>query len=194
MSGYPRDLSGRALGQRRDSNPVPGPAASAKPISAERECEPVFQAPIFSRPQARPVATKRTAPHPNTRPSHELADYVGDYGHPGYGRITITHAEGKLNWAYRGMSEPIAHRHYDTFELPEAPGRLLPDRLPISFSTDREGNIASLGLRSSRSSKTSSSPGLQPAIARIRPSVSTVPARSTTEARLLLSARTRMGN
>ena len=81
---------------------------------------------------------------PNTRPSHDLADYAGDYDHPGYGRITITHAEDKLNWAYRGMSEPLAHRHYDTFELPEAPDRLLPDRLAISFSTDREGNIASL--------------------------------------------------
>jgi CubicO group peptidase (beta-lactamase class C family) len=80
----------------------------------------------------------------DTTPSHELADYVGDYAHPGYGRITITHADGKLNWAYRGMSAPLAHRHYDTFELPEAPGRLLPDRLAISFSTDREGNIASL--------------------------------------------------
>jgi CubicO group peptidase (beta-lactamase class C family) len=79
-----------------------------------------------------------------TRPSHDLADYAGDYDHPGYGRITITHAEGNLNWAYRGMSEPLAHRHYDTFELPEAPDRLLPDRLAISFSTDREGNIASL--------------------------------------------------
>ncbi len=42
------------------------------------------------------------------------------------------------------MSEPLAHRHYDTFELPEAAGRLLPDRLAISFFTDREGNIASL--------------------------------------------------
>ena len=42
------------------------------------------------------------------------------------------------------MSEPLAHRHYDTFELPEAPDRLLPDRLTISFATDREGNIASL--------------------------------------------------
>ena len=80
----------------------------------------------------------------NTRPSHDLADYAGDYDHPGYGRITITHAEGRLNWAYRGMSEPLAHRHYDTFELPEAPGRLLPDRLAILFSTDHEGNIASL--------------------------------------------------
>ena len=81
---------------------------------------------------------------PNTRPSHDLAERAGDYEHPGYGRITITHAQGKLNWAYRGMSESLAHRHYDTFELPEAPDRLLPDRLAISFCTDREGNIASL--------------------------------------------------
>jgi Domain of unknown function (DUF3471) len=87
---------------------------------------------------------RKAARRPNTRPSHDLADYAGDYEHPGYGRITITHAEGKLNWAYRGMSEPLAHRHYDTFELPEAPDRLLPERLAISFATDREGNIASL--------------------------------------------------
>jgi hypothetical protein len=87
---------------------------------------------------------RKAARRLNTRPSHDLADYAGDYDHPGYGRITITDAEGRLNWAYRGMSEPLAHRHYDTFELPEAPDRLLPDRLAISFSTDREGNIASL--------------------------------------------------
>ena len=62
-------------------------------------------------------------------------DYAGDYDHPGYGRMAITHLEGKLNRAYRGMSAPLGHRHFDTLGLPEA---------PISFSTDREGNIASL--------------------------------------------------
>jgi hypothetical protein len=87
---------------------------------------------------------RKAARRPDTRPSHDLADYAGDYDRPGYGRITITHADGKLNWAFRGMSEALAHRHYDTFELPEAPGRLLPDRLAISFATDREGNVAGL--------------------------------------------------
>jgi CubicO group peptidase (beta-lactamase class C family) len=104
-----------------------------------RELRRKFLAQIDVDRQAR-KATRR----PNTRPSHDLADYASDYDHPGYSRITITHAEGKLNWAYRGMSAALAHRHYDTFELPEAAGRLLPDRLAISFSTDREGNIASL--------------------------------------------------
>jgi len=104
-----------------------------------RERRRKFVAQLDVDRQAR-KATRRL----NTRPSHDLADYAGDYDHPGYGRITITHAEGTLNWAYRGMSEPLAHRHYDTFELPEAPARLLPDRLTITFCTDREGNIASL--------------------------------------------------
>src|SRR5262249_14261426 len=85
-------------------------------------------------------ATRR----PDTTPSHDLADYAGDYEHPGYGRITIGRGDGGLTWAYRGMAALLAHRHYDTFELPEAPGRLLPDRLTVSFATDREGHIASL--------------------------------------------------
>jgi hypothetical protein len=86
---------------------------------------------------------------PATRPGRELADYAGDYEHPGYGRITITHAEGRLRWAFRGMSEPLAHWRYDMFELPEAPespGGLLPGQLALSFSTDREGNIASVAV------------------------------------------------
>jgi hypothetical protein len=51
----------------------------------------------------------------------DLVDYAGEYEHPGDGRITITHANGKLHWAFRGMSEPLVHREHDTFELPEAP-------------------------------------------------------------------------
>jgi hypothetical protein len=86
----------------------------------------------------------KTARRPDTRPSHELADYAGGYEHPAYGRMTITHADGELSWAWRGFSAALAHRHYDTFELPEMPGVLFPDRLAISFSTDRHGNIASL--------------------------------------------------
>lgn len=88
-------------------------------------------------------ASRRSA----TQPSRDLADYVGDYEHPAYGRITITHAEGILRWAFRGMSEPLAHRCYDTFELPEipqSPGGLLPSQLTLSFFADRAGNIASV--------------------------------------------------
>ena len=150
MTMLPDRGVGVAVFTNRDPSAVPEMLASyvfdqvcgKKPIpwlDRYRERRRKFVAQIDVDRQAR-KATRR----PNTRPSHELADYAGDYDHPGYGRITITHADGKLNWTYRGMSEPLAHRHYDTFELPRAPDRLLPDQLAISFSTDREGNIASL--------------------------------------------------
>ena len=49
-----------------------------------------------------------------------------------------------LCWSWRGMFAELAHRHYETFELPEAKDRLLPDLLAITFLTDREGDIVSL--------------------------------------------------
>jgi CubicO group peptidase (beta-lactamase class C family) len=106
----------------------------------ERHCKIVAQ-------QGADRQAEKASRRPATQPGRDLADYAGDYEHPGYGRMTITHAEGKLHWAFRGMSELLTHRHCDTFELPEqpdAPGRLLPGRLAVSFSTDREGNITSL--------------------------------------------------
>jgi hypothetical protein len=129
----------------------------------------------------------------NTRLSHDLADYAGNYEHPGYGRITITHADGKLNWAYRGMSEVLAHRHYHTFELPEAPGRLLPDRFAISFSTDREENIASLAAPFEPLVKDIVFTRI-PAGDCTNPAVRQHPARSAMQSRPLLSDRSTMDN
>jgi CubicO group peptidase (beta-lactamase class C family) len=131
-SGVPEILANCVFDRACGKEPVPW-------LDRYRERRRKFVAQLDVDREAR-KATRRL----NTRHSHDLADYAGDYDHPGYGRITITHAEGKLNWAYRGISEPLAHRHYDTFELPEASGRLVPDRLAVSFSTDREGNIASM--------------------------------------------------
>jgi CubicO group peptidase (beta-lactamase class C family) len=82
-----------------------------------------------------------TARKPDTRPSHALADYAGDYENPGYGRIGIEASDDTLHWQFRGISGPLAHRHYDVFEVPEAPAMLSPDLLAISFGYDREGNI-----------------------------------------------------
>lgn len=90
---------------------------------------------------------RKTARRPDARPSHDLADYAGAYEHPGYGQMLITRSGDGLHWAYQGMAAPLSHRHYDTFELPEIVGELNPDRLLVSFSTDRDGNIASLSMQ-----------------------------------------------
>jgi CubicO group peptidase (beta-lactamase class C family) len=82
--------------------------------------------------------------HAGTRPAHALADYAGGYAHPAYGVMTVAHEGDALQWSWRGMDATLEHRHYETFELPHAPDRLLPDRLAITFLTDRDGNIVSL--------------------------------------------------
>ncbi len=84
------------------------------------------------------------ARHKDTHPAHELADYAGDYEHPAYGVMSITEQGGALHWSWRGMFATMVHRHYETFELPEVPDRLLPDKLAITFLTNRDGNIVSL--------------------------------------------------
>jgi CubicO group peptidase (beta-lactamase class C family) len=82
--------------------------------------------------------------HANARPAHDLAAYAGDYEHTAYGLMSIKEQGGELHWSWRGMFATMTHRHYETFELPEVPDRLHPDRLAITFLTDREGNIVSL--------------------------------------------------
>ena len=78
---------------------------------------------------------------PDTRPSHPLTDYVGEYEHPGYGRIVIEAVDDALHWRFRGISGALVHRHYDVFEVAERPDTLSPNLLAISFGYDREGNI-----------------------------------------------------
>jgi CubicO group peptidase (beta-lactamase class C family) len=82
----------------------------------------------------------------NTRPAHEIAAYSGDYDHPAYGLMSIREQDGALHWSWRSLFATMAHRHYETFELPEAPDRHVPDGLPITFLTDRDGNIVSLSV------------------------------------------------
>jgi CubicO group peptidase (beta-lactamase class C family) len=89
-------------------------------------------------------AAREKARHRDTRPAHDLAGYSGDYEHPAYGMMSIKNEGGALQWSWRGMFATMAHRHYETFELPEVPDRLLPDRLAITFLTDRDGSIVSL--------------------------------------------------
>ncbi|WP_426527631.1 serine hydrolase [Bradyrhizobium sp. McL0615] len=86
---------------------------------------------------------REKARHKNTQPAHELAAYAGEYEHPAYGVMSVKEQDGTLHWTWR-MFAPLTHRHYETFELPEVPDRLLPDRLAITFLTDRDGNIVSL--------------------------------------------------
>jgi CubicO group peptidase (beta-lactamase class C family) len=87
------------------------------------------------------AATIRAA----TRPSHDLPDYAGDYAHPAYGVVRVVCEDGALRWHGLGLDLPIAHRHYDVFEL-GADWSIWFENMIVQFHTDREGDIASLAL------------------------------------------------
>lgn len=86
------------------------------------------------------IAAKRAARRTDA-PSRPLSEYVGDYIHAAYGRVSIEAPNDALVFRYRGMAGALTHRHYDSFELDEQPGTLWPDRLSVTFLYDREGSI-----------------------------------------------------
>ncbi|HWX63602.1 serine hydrolase [Bradyrhizobium sp.] len=141
---------GVAAFTNRSPNQVP-PTLTWYIIDRLRGRDPVDWRERFRKQREESVAhlqvdknAREKARRKDTHPAHELADYAGDYEHPAYGVMSITEQGGALHWSWRGMFATMVHRHYETFELPEVPDRLLPDKHAITFLTNRDGNIVSL--------------------------------------------------
>ena len=75
---------------------------------------------------------------PNTKPSHALADYAGEYEHPAYGAMKFTLENGQLQWEFHKLKFPLSHFHYDRFDTPndERFGRF-----SVNFRTNPQGDI-----------------------------------------------------
>ncbi len=80
-----------------------------------------------------------------TRPSHALAEYAGEYEHPGYGRARIETEGNGLKLTYNRLSTPLNHFHYDVFEAPEDPLNPL-QRTLVSFATNLQGGVDSVAI------------------------------------------------
>ncbi|NMA48710.1 MAG: serine hydrolase [Tissierellia bacterium] len=91
----------------------------------------------------------------NTKPSHPLKDYAGEYTHPGYGTITIELNGDTLEGKYYLSDLSISHYHYDIFEITFT---LMGIQSLISFNTDEQGAINSF------SANFEPTPGIDPAI------------------------------
>jgi CubicO group peptidase (beta-lactamase class C family) len=75
---------------------------------------------------------------PDTRPSHPLESYVGEYEHPGYGILSFNLVDDTLQARLNGNPFPVKHYHYDTFELT---WELWDARYKVSFTTNVRGDI-----------------------------------------------------
>ena len=89
---------------------------------------------------------KGYVPHKtDTHPSHDLKDYVGDYGNPGYGVVSILADGAGFKMKINKITEPVTHLHYDVFQVPDAPFDPFA-KLKVSFFSDANGEISSLTL------------------------------------------------
>ena len=79
----------------------------------------------------------------NTKPSHPLGEFAGDYENPGYGTISISQEGESLRAKFGSLEFTLTHYHYDTFELFNT---LLDMKQKLSFGTDPKGNIGSLSI------------------------------------------------
>jgi CubicO group peptidase (beta-lactamase class C family) len=147
MSWLPERKAGVVvLTNQGGNNPVPTLTLSAvydrllglEPIDwagKQRELEAMARQQADSARRAFAAARK-----PGTRPSHPLADYAGDYEHPGYGRLTVRAAGAGLELQLDGHRVPLGHYHYDVFEIGDA-GSLVPFRGVVTFQTDAKGVV-----------------------------------------------------
>lgn len=80
-----------------------------------------------------------------THPSHDLAEYAGEYQNPGYGVVRIELAGSNLKLDYHGLGGVLPHFHYDVFKLPKSDASLLSEQT-VQFHTSADGDIDSLSM------------------------------------------------
>lgn len=90
------------------------PAAKQDRIGAIRQAMAVAETTEKATKQKK-VSARKTG----TSPSHPLADFCGEYSHPGYGSAKITLEDGALALGFGNSKMPLKHAHYDVFESAE---------------------------------------------------------------------------
>ena len=75
---------------------------------------------------------------PNTKPSHPIEDYAGEYEHPAYGIIKIDQIQSGLQMDYHTIKLPLDHYHYDRFDTPDDERY---GTWSINFQTNPQGDV-----------------------------------------------------
>ena len=80
----------------------------------------------------------------NTKPSHPLADYVGDYSDSGYGTLAVTLDSGHLVAMFNGIRTSLEHWHYDVFNGLRNPADPTFEDMKYAFTGNVKGDIDAL--------------------------------------------------
>jgi CubicO group peptidase (beta-lactamase class C family) len=77
---------------------------------------------------------------PNTKPSHALGDYAGEYENPAYGILKIGLQADQLQFGFHEFHFPMNHFHYDRFDTPDDEQY---GKFSVNFRTNPQGDIES---------------------------------------------------
>jgi hypothetical protein len=75
---------------------------------------------------------------PETKPSHALADYLGEYEHPAYGVLKIGTKDGQLQFDFHKIQLPLSHFHYDRFDTLDDE---IDGKWSVNFVTNPQGDV-----------------------------------------------------
>jgi CubicO group peptidase (beta-lactamase class C family) len=115
----------------------------AEPLDVFSFVKPRFDAVMAGTREAR--AGRRVVP--GTAPARPLSAYAGEYGHPGYGTLSIALDGDALKPSLGTMELSLAHRHYETFDLEwhDSPGQ--PMVFPVTFLSSPDGDVNALTVQ-----------------------------------------------
>ena len=144
---FPKDGIGWVVLSNMNGSPLPGLMGAViadrllglKPIDwiAQAAARRALSEKASKEGEAKKMATRVIG----TQPSHKLADYAGEYEHPGYGILKISLSGDKLEALFNGISTPLEHWHYDTFSGAKGKDTTF-ENMKYSFGTDLSGFIA----------------------------------------------------
>ncbi len=80
----------------------------------------------------------------DTKPMHTLSQYVGAYADSGYGTLKITMERDTLRATYNGISAPLGHWHYETFNGLRNPDDPTFENQKLTFRTSSAGRVDAL--------------------------------------------------
>jgi len=101
---------------------------------------------------------------PNTKPSHPLSDFVGEYEHPAYGTLKISLKDNQLRFEFHKIRFPLTHFHYDRFDTPDDEQE---GKWSLNFATNPQGDVdkATMSLDEAEASFVRRPAALDPALA-----------------------------
>jgi len=122
----------RAFDELLGLEPIGWPARMKKLLDAARE--------------ARAGARKQSKPAGVGRGARPLEAYAGAFEHPGYGRFSVSVADGRLVPSFGTLDLSLTHTRYDVFELAWHELAEQDIRFPVTFTSGPDGDIDALTI------------------------------------------------